>query len=93
MSLYLKRGLLRGSCTSPIFISRVKTTKGACKVQGRAQGLPRHSGVADKALYYIGESYTKLGETALARDAWVTLIKNFPDSPFTADANDRLRKG
>ncbi|MEK6790107.1 MAG: outer membrane protein assembly factor BamD [Deltaproteobacteria bacterium] len=94
MSLYLKKRLAERELYVADFYFKGENYKGALvryrDVLKDYQGIP---GVADKALYYIGESYTKLGETALARDAWVTLIKNFPDSPFTADANDRLRKG
>lgn len=45
----------------------------------------------DKTLYLIGESYGKLGEPILARDAYNTLIINYPLSPLAADARDRLR--
>ena len=51
------------------------------------------SGLADKTLFMIGESYGKLGESALAHDAYNTLIKNHPLSPLAADARDKLREG
>ncbi len=50
-------------------------------------------GITDKALYYIGESYRKLGEKDLARDTFATLIKEFPQSPFVKDAQENLDKG
>lgn len=50
------------------------------------------AGLADETLYYIGESYVRLGEVKLARDAFTTLIKNFPDSPFAGNAKDKLKE-
>lgn len=43
-------------------------------------------GLADKTLYYIGESYRKLGEKSLADEAFTTLIREFPESPFAKEA-------
>lgn len=51
------------------------------------------SGVTDKTLYMIGESYGKIGEATLARDAFNSLIINYPSSPLVADARDRLKEG
>ncbi|MBI5902233.1 MAG: outer membrane protein assembly factor BamD [Deltaproteobacteria bacterium] len=45
------------------------------------------------ALYYIGESYTGLGEKKLAKDAYTTLISDFPDSSYAGDARKRLSEG
>ena len=50
------------------------------------------AGITDEALYYIGESYLKLGEKKLASDAYTTLISNFPESPFVKDAKDSLSR-
>ncbi len=47
-------------------------------------------GLTDKTLYYIGESYTRLGEKNLAEEVFSTLIKEFPDSPFAESAKGRL---
>ena len=49
-------------------------------------------GITDEALYYIGESYLKLGEKKLASDAYTTLISNFPKSPFVEDARNGLSR-
>ncbi len=49
-------------------------------------------GITDETLYYIGESYLKLGEKKLASDAYTTLISNFPKSPFVEDAKDSLSR-
>lgn len=48
------------------------------------------SGINDKALFYIGESYRRLGETALAEETFSTLITNYPASPFALDAKGKL---
>lgn len=51
------------------------------------------AGLTDRALYYIGESYSRLGEKELAEDAFSTLLKNYPESPYAEDARDRMRAG
>jgi outer membrane protein assembly factor BamD (BamD/ComL family) len=38
----------------------------------------------------IGECYRELGEDELARDAFSTLVTEFPESPFASVASDRL---
>lgn len=50
------------------------------------------SGLSDKTLYMIGESYGKLGEDAKAREAFNSLIANYPSSPLAANAKDRLKE-
>jgi len=45
---------------------------------------------ASEALYYIGESYLKLGEDTLATEAFNTLITNYPKSPFVDGARSKL---
>ncbi len=47
--------------------------------------------LTEEVLYYIGESYARLGEAELARDAFVTLINNFPESQFSRDARVRIK--
>ncbi len=49
------------------------------------------TGRTEEALYYIGESYARLGEADLARDAFVTLINNFPDSQLSKDARLKIK--
>lgn len=49
------------------------------------------SGLADMTLYYIGESYRRLGEKKLADEAYSSILDNFPASPYAGDARDRLR--
>lgn len=94
MSLYLKRRLAERELYVADFYFKDGNYKGAlARYRDVIKDYRSLPGVADKALYYIGEAYIKLGETALARDAWAALIKNFPDSPFIEDANDRLKKG
>lgn len=48
------------------------------------------SGINDKALFYIGESYRALGEKELAAETFSTLITNYPGSPFAKDAKGKL---
>ena len=70
-----------------------KNYKGAL---GRLRDLLKiypDSALTATALYYIGESYTRLGEKKLASDAFATLINDFPDSPYAGDARKRLNEG
>lgn len=48
------------------------------------------AGINDKALFYIGESYRKLGEKELASETYSTLITNYPASPFALEAKGKL---
>jgi len=48
--------------------------------------------VVDKTLYFITESYLKLGEIALAKDAFKTLKNSFPDSPYVDKVSRRARE-
>lgn len=51
------------------------------------------SGLADGALYYTGECYRRLGKSELAMNAFTTLVKKFPASPFASSASNRLIGG
>ncbi len=48
------------------------------------------AGMTDETLYYIGETYKLLGEEQLSKEAFMTLITDFPDSPFVKSARSRL---
>lgn len=48
------------------------------------------AGINDKALFYIGEAYRKLGEKDLASETFSTLITNYPASPFASEARGKL---
>ncbi len=50
------------------------------------------AGYSDQALYYIGESYLRLGEDGLAREVFTTLVTDFPESPYASGARTRLRQ-
>lgn len=50
-------------------------------------------GITDAALFYIGESYAKLGETVLAKEAYTAILNTYPDSPYAGDARSRLGEG
>ncbi|HAG51355.1 MAG TPA: outer membrane protein assembly factor BamD, partial [Deltaproteobacteria bacterium] len=41
-------------------------------------------------LYYIGKSYVGLGEKDLAKDAFITLITDFPNSSYVNEAKKWL---
>ncbi|MCC6503101.1 MAG: outer membrane protein assembly factor BamD [Deltaproteobacteria bacterium] len=48
------------------------------------------AGISDKTLFYIGESYLKLGERELAHETFSALISNYPASPFALEAKGKL---
>lgn len=87
---FLKKRLAEREFYVARFYYRSKNYTGAI---ARFRGLLREypeSGLSEKTLYYIGESYLKLGKEELAREAFNTLINNFPRSPFVEDARTRL---
>ncbi|MBI5599309.1 MAG: outer membrane protein assembly factor BamD [Deltaproteobacteria bacterium] len=90
---FLKRRLADRELYVGKFYFKAKNFKGALMRFGAILKDYPDVGVADEALYYIGESYVKLGEKDLARDAFKTLVSKFPGSPLTAYAKDRLRGG
>ncbi len=44
----------------------------------------------DDSLYYIGESYARLGESELASDAFLALLREYPSSPHATYAKRAL---
>lgn len=48
------------------------------------------SGLAEESLYYIGETYLRLGETSLAEDVFKTLASEYPDGRYGKYARLRL---
>lgn len=51
------------------------------------------AGIADKTLYMIADTYARLGEARLARNAYSTLVTNYPASPLADDARAKLKEG
>ena len=45
----------------------------------------------DKTLYFIARSYEKLGEAALARETFQTLVTRYPESPYCRGLDDELK--
>ncbi|MBI3399145.1 MAG: outer membrane protein assembly factor BamD [Deltaproteobacteria bacterium] len=90
MSIFLKKRLAEREFYIGIFYFKDKKYKGA--LARFAEILKKYSeaGMSDKVLYYIGKSYTELGERDLARETFHTLITKFPDSSFVNDAKDWL---
>lgn len=87
---FLKNRLAEKEFYIARFYFKNKNYKGAL---GRLRDiLSRYpdAGINDKALFYIGESYRKLGEAALAEETFTMLITNYPASPFALDAKRKL---
>lgn len=89
---FLRRRLAEREFYVAEFYYKSKNYKGAL---GRFRDILENypdSGLGDKALYYVGLSYTKLGETKLAVDTFSTLISEYPESPFALDATKAKEK-
>ena len=46
----------------------------------------------DEALFYLGKSHLKLGETDVARGVFTDLVQNYPDSKFSDKAKGELQE-
>jgi len=87
---FLKRRLAGRELYIGRFYFKKKNFKGALsRFRAILKEYPK-AGITDETLFYIGKSYLRLGEKNLARDAFTTLIKNYPESPFARDAGKRL---
>ncbi|MBI5560207.1 MAG: outer membrane protein assembly factor BamD [Deltaproteobacteria bacterium] len=93
LMIFLKKRLAERELYVGEFYFKTKNFKGALlRFAFILKDYP-DTGLADKALYYIGESYTRLGEKDLAKGAFSTLITEFPKSPFVNSAKYRLNEG
>jgi outer membrane protein assembly factor BamD len=70
------------------FYFKTKNFKGALMRFGKVLSDYRDTPLVDEALYYIGASYAQLGEEEKSRDAFSTLLSEFPDSPFSVSASE-----
>lgn len=90
MTVFLKRRLAEREFYIGNFYFKDKKYKGALARFAEILKKYPDAGLSDKALYYIGRSYIGLGEKDLAKDAFSTLIANFPNSSFATDAKGWL---
>jgi outer membrane protein assembly factor BamD len=90
MAVFLKRRLADREFYIGNFYFKDKKYKGALARFAEILKKYPDTGLSDKALYYIGQSYIGLGEKDLARDTFSVLISNFPDSSFVIDAKSWL---
>ncbi|MBI5562558.1 MAG: outer membrane protein assembly factor BamD [Deltaproteobacteria bacterium] len=90
---FLKRRLAEREIYVAEFYFKNSNYKGALgRLRDALKNYP-DAGVSDKTLYMIAETYAKLGEDVLARDAYGTLITNYPESPLAGEARERLKQG
>ncbi|GMR04307.1 MAG: outer membrane protein assembly factor BamD [Thermodesulfobacteriota bacterium] len=87
---FLKRRLAEKEFYVGRFYFKNKNYKGALTRFREILKEFSDAGITDETLYYIGESYRRLGEEKLAREAFTTLIKDYPESPYIKDAIKRL---
>ncbi|MEK7841743.1 MAG: outer membrane protein assembly factor BamD [Deltaproteobacteria bacterium] len=90
MAVFLKRRLADREFYIGNFYFKDKKYKGALARFAEILKKYPDTGLSDKVLYYIGKSYIELGEKDLARDAFSTLITNFPYSSFVQDVKNWL---
>lgn len=72
------------------FYYKMKNYKGALRRFSIVIKDYRDTNAVDEALYYIGETYNSLGEKDLAREAFATLVSDFPRSSFFEAAKAKL---
>lgn len=91
MILFLRKRLAEREFYIAGFYFKNKNYKGALARFSEILKEYPDVGLTDKTLYSIGESYMKLGEKELAKDAFSNLISSYPDSPFAKDAKGWLK--
>lgn len=90
--VFLKERLARKEMEIARFYFKSKNYKGALsRFRDILEQYPK-AAMIDETLYYIGETYKRLGEEQLSRDAFLTLIADFPDSPFVKSARSKLEE-
>jgi len=90
MIVFLKKRLAEREFYIGNFYFKDKKYKGALARFADILKKYPDAGLSDKVLYYIGKSYSELGEDELARNAFSTLIANFPGSSYADDAKSWL---
>lgn len=83
---FLKKRLAEREFYVGQFYFKGKNYKGALsRFRELLEKYPQ-AGLTEETLYFIGESYRRLGEGELAKDAFKTLLTNYPDSPYAKSA-------
>ncbi|HHL39036.1 MAG TPA: outer membrane protein assembly factor BamD [Deltaproteobacteria bacterium] len=81
---FLRRRLAEREFYVGKFYFKDKNYKGALyRFSGILRDYP-DAGITDKALYYLGKSYSRLGEEKRAKEVFARLRARFPDSPYAA---------
>ncbi|MBI5810316.1 MAG: outer membrane protein assembly factor BamD [Deltaproteobacteria bacterium] len=88
---FLRKRLAESEFYVAHFYFKSRNYKGAlARLRDILKNFP-DSGMTDRTLYYIGESYIRLGEERLAEEAFTTLITGFPESSYVKEVKIRLR--
>jgi len=90
MSIFLRKRLAGREFYIGKFYFKDKKYKGALARFAEILNKYPEAGLSDKVLYYIGKSYVGLGEKDLAKDAFITLITDFPNSSYVNEAKKWL---
>lgn len=88
LSVFLRKRLAEREFYVGKFYFKNKNFKGALWRFGEILRTYSDTGLTDKTLYYIAESYVRLGEVERAEDTFSTLLSEFPGSPFADTAKE-----
>ncbi|MBE9529069.1 MAG: outer membrane protein assembly factor BamD [Proteobacteria bacterium] len=89
---FLRRRLADRELYVAHFYFKNKKYKGALVRFGDILKLYPEVGLNPETLFYVGESYRKLGETASARETYRSLVDEYSDNAFAARARKALKR-
>lgn len=90
MVVFIKKRLAENELIVGRFYLKAKNYKGALLRFGYLLDQYPDSGFSDSALFFIGETYGKLGETRLADEAYLSLVNSYPESRYVSKARNRI---
>lgn len=88
--VFLKRRLAESELYVARFYFKTKEYKGALLRYGEILKDYPSAKFLDEVLFHIGESYVEIGQAKLAKEAYVTLVHDFPESRYIKAAKKRL---
>ncbi len=88
---FLRRRLAERELYIARFYFKGKNYKGALARFGDLLKQYPEAGLNPEALYYVGESYRKLGENEMAKQTYKSLIQEYSDSSYADQARSALK--
>lgn len=90
MVVFLRRRLAESEFYVARFYFKTKEYKGALLRFGEILKNYPKARFIDEVLFHIGESYNEIGKAKLAKEAYTSLVNEFPNSRYVKDAKKRL---